>query len=172
MGALFLAPTLVSSQWCDKECFDEIWLATGEVPEKLPEVPPNPLNMAFEGRMIMPNKSVDTEIMLDWPKMFWYTEDDALYSIFLLDYGIPQLQGGQYVHWWIANVENAFAVDKGQEVMQYLAPFGFMRNEDETKIDQSYRGKRIHDIVAPSINKTPAGSLLLKTSALTAATLT
>ena len=114
--ALFLAPTLVSSQWCDKECFDEIWLATGEVPEKLPEVPPNPLNMAFEGRMIMPNESVDTEIMLDWPKMFWYTEDDALYSIFLLDYGIPELQGGQYVHWWIANVEHGFAVEKGQEV--------------------------------------------------------
>ena len=83
--ALFLVPTLVSSQWCDKECFDEIWLATGEVPEKLPEVPPNSLNMAFEGRMILPNESVDTEIMLDWPKMFWYTEDDALYSIFLLD---------------------------------------------------------------------------------------
>ena len=34
------------------------------------------------------------------------------------------------------------------QVMQYLAPFGFMRNEDETEIDQSYRGKRIHDIVA------------------------
>ena len=114
--AFFLAPTLVSSQWCDKECFDEIWLATGEVPEKLPEVPPNPLNMAFEGRMIMPNESVDTEIMLDWPKMFWYAEDDALYSIFLLDYGIPELQGGQYVHWWIANVEHGFAVEKGQEV--------------------------------------------------------
>merc|ERR1711915_838010 len=45
-------------------------------------------------------------------------------------------------------VEHGFAVEKGQEVMQYLAPFGFMRNEDETEIDQSYRGKRIHDIVA------------------------
>merc|ERR1712228_65413 len=75
-------------------------------------------------------------------------EPNTLYSVLLLDYGIPQLEGGQYVHWWIANVENGFAVDKGQEVIQYLAPFGFMRNEDETEIDQSYRGKRIHDIVA------------------------
>merc|ERR1712142_29677 len=147
---LLVEPTIVlSSQWCGKQCYDDMWFATGEVPEKLPEVPPHPLYIGFEGRMIKPNESVDTEVMLDWPELFFVSEEpNALYSILLLDYGIPQLQGGQYVHWWIANVENAFAVDKGQEVMQYLAPFGFMRNEDETEIDQSYRGKRIHDIVA------------------------
>ena len=116
--ALLVTPTIVlGSQWCGKECYDEIWFATGEVPEKLPDVPPLALYVGFEGRMIKPNESVDTEVMLVWPELFWVTEEpNALYSVLLLDYGIPQLEGGQYVHWWIANVENGFAVDKGQEV--------------------------------------------------------
>merc|ERR1711915_1131495 len=82
-STLLVVPTIVlGSQWCGKQCYDDMWFASGEVPEKLPEVPPHPLYIGFEGRMIKPNESVDTEVMLDWPELFLYQRSQMLSTVY------------------------------------------------------------------------------------------
>ena len=69
--ASFQGTNAESIQWCGKECYDEIWVAFGEVPEKLADVPPQPLFLGFGGRTVLPNGTVNTEQMYDWPNLRW-----------------------------------------------------------------------------------------------------
>ena len=64
----------IKPKWCDKACYDDLWVATGEVPEKLAEVPPLPLFIGYNGRTILPNDTVSTDEMLDWPTLRWEEE--------------------------------------------------------------------------------------------------
>ena len=93
-----------------------VWIATGEVPNKLAEVPPAPLELTYNKKNIMLNETVTTEEMLDRPQLKWDSHIGALYTIFLVDFGIERLQGQQYIHWLVTNVPNGAQVKSGDEV--------------------------------------------------------
>ena len=99
-----------SPKWCDKACYDDLWVATGEVPEKLAEVPPLPLFIGYNGRTILPNDTVNTDEMINWPTLRWEEEEGALYTVYLGDFGIEYLEGGQYIHWMVSNIASPFTV--------------------------------------------------------------
>jgi hypothetical protein len=112
----FQGSSSINTKWCDQACYDDLWFATGEVPEKLADVPPQPLFMGYGGRTILPNDTVNTDEMLDWPTLRWEEEEGALYTVYIGDFGIEYLEGGQYIHWMISNVASPFTVDAGDEV--------------------------------------------------------
>ena len=93
-----------------------VWIATGEVPGKLAEVPPAPLELTYNKKNILLNETVTTEEMLDRPTLKWDTHIGALYTIILVDFGIERLQGQQYIHWLVTNVPNGAQVKSGDEV--------------------------------------------------------
>ena len=131
----------------EPESNQSIWIATGEVPDKLAEEPPAPLVLTYNKRNILPNATVTTEEMLVKPKLKWPAEKGSLYTIFLLDFGIERLQGQQYIHWLVANVRNGGRVKTGDEVQDYIPPFYFALTPDGSAILQT-QGTPGHDIVA------------------------
>ena len=99
-------------------CYSEKWIATGEVPNKLAQVPPAPLYLSYNKKNILPNEIVTTEDMLKKPTLKWDTESGELYTIFIIDFGITDLGGQQYIHWLVANVRDGSKVKKGDEVRE------------------------------------------------------
>ena len=97
-------------------CYLDKWTATGEVPNKLVVTPPAALDITFNNKKIFPNDMVITEDMLNKPTLNWKTESDALYTIFLIDFGIERLEGLQFVHWLVTNVKDGARVEEGDEV--------------------------------------------------------
>ena len=106
-----------SEAQCDNEVYAEAWTAAGEVPTKIPEIPPTCLDVNYNGQAIMIKDTVSTAEMLEKPVLGWKTEEGALYTIFMLDYGIERLEGLQYYHWMMANVEDEFGFELGDEVI-------------------------------------------------------
>lgn len=102
------------SRWCDDTCYNNLWTATGEVPNKLAQVPASPLYMSYNGRMILPNTTVNTEEMVNWPTLRWEAERGSLYTIFLCDFGMSDQF--QYIHWMVSNVASGFSIGSGDEV--------------------------------------------------------
>ena len=96
------------------------WTQTGEVPNKLAQVPPAPLYMSFSGRRVLPNNTIPTEDMMSRPNLRWEAERGALYTIVLVDNGIERLEGQQYFHWLVSNVPNGYSVASGDEVREVL----------------------------------------------------
>ena len=113
--------TAAGTTQCDNDFYNAMWTATGEVPGKIPDLPPSCLDMTYNGKLIMPNYQVPTEEMLEKPVLGWNTEEGALYTIFILDYGIERLGGLQYYHWIMANVVDQFGLDIGDEVIRDLS---------------------------------------------------
>eukprot|EP00092_Neocalanus_flemingeri_P030340 GFUD01032935.1.p1 GENE.GFUD01032935.1~~GFUD01032935.1.p1 ORF type:complete len:255 (+),score=52.84 GFUD01032935.1:13-777(+) len=132
---------------CDNEFYADMWTATGEVPGKFPEVPPACLDLSYNGAAIQPNDTVITEDMLERPVLGWSTEEGALYTIFIVDYGIERFEGLQYFHWLMANVEDEFGFNNGDEVMDYIPPFIYALNEDGTGLDLTVTGAPLNDIM-------------------------
>jgi uncharacterized protein GlcG (DUF336 family)/phosphatidylethanolamine-binding protein (PEBP) family uncharacterized protein len=144
-------------------CYLEKWTATGEVPTKLAMAPPAPLYMSYNKKKVLPNDLITSEDMLEKPTLTWDTESGALYTIFIIDFGIERLEGLQWVHWLVTNVEDGASVDQGDEVRRmsiklgfnifgfkvkdYVPPFYFKIKEDFSGLDLT-KGTRGHDILA------------------------
>ena len=99
-----------------ESCYLEKWTATGEVPTKLAMAPPAPLYMTYNNKNVLPNDLITSEDMLEKPTLTWDTESGALYTIFIIDFGIERLEGLQWVHWLVTNVKDGASVDQGDEV--------------------------------------------------------
>ena len=99
-----------------ESCYLEKWTATGEVPTKLAMAPPAPLYMTYNNKNVLPNDLITSEDMLEKPTLTWDTESGALYTIFIVDFGIERLEGLQWVHWLVTNVKDGASVDQGDEV--------------------------------------------------------
>ena len=93
-----------------------MWTQTGEVPNKLAQVPPTPLYMKFSWNKVSPNDTIPTDSMMNRPNMRWEAERGALYTIILIDFGIERLEGQQYFHWLVSNVPNGYSISSGDEV--------------------------------------------------------
>jgi len=130
-----------------ESCYLEKWTATGEVPTKLAMAPPAPLYMSYNNKNVLPNDLITSEEMLEKPTLTWDTESGALYTIFIIDFGIERLEGLQWVHWLVTNVKDGASVDQGDEVKDYVPPFYFKIKEDFSGLDLT-KGTRGHDILA------------------------
>jgi len=128
----------------DMSQLEEKWTSAGLVPDKIDSVPA-PLFLGYDYKKIMIGETVRTENMLNRPIFKWKSERGALYTIAILDFGFPP--GVQYGHWIVSNIGDGSSYNKGDEVMEYIPPFGFDRTEDETAIGQT-QGTQIHDVVA------------------------
>ena len=93
--------------------FSEQWTSTGEVPNKLAQVPPAPLYIRYNNKPVYPNDMVVNEDMNRRPKFKWDSEEGALYTIIMIDFGIERLMGDQYFHWMVTNVKNANSINNG-----------------------------------------------------------
>jgi len=142
-----------AGKWDPKKCsnsyFSNMWTATGEVPNKLPQVPPQPLYMRYNSKTVFPNDTFTTEDMLNIPDMKWRTERGSLYTIIMVDFGIKRLGGQKYFHWLVANVPGPIygsTIYSADEVQEYIAPFG-ATSEVPGTINRDIDGSPVHDIV-------------------------
>ena len=101
---------------CSSDYFSEKWTATGEVPNKLSQIPPQPLYMMYNRKTVFPNETITTDDMLARPNMKWGVERGSLYTIIMVDFGIERLGGQQYIHWLVANVPNIYSIYTSDEV--------------------------------------------------------
>lgn len=128
-------------------CYLDKWSAGGVVPNKLAVTPPAILDINYNNKSVFPSNIIRTEDMLDKPALKWDSESGALYSVFLIDFGIEWLEGLQYVHWLVTNVKSGSDMNDGDEVQEYVAPFYFKAKEDGSGLDLT-EGTRGHDILA------------------------
>jgi len=128
----------------DMSQLTEKWTSAGLVPAKIDSVPA-PVFLGYDYKKIMIGETVRTENMLNRPILKWKPEWGSLYTIAILDFGFPP--GIQYGHWLVSNVRDAWSVNMGDEVMDYIPPFGFDRTENGTAIGQT-QGQPIHDVMA------------------------
>ena len=98
---------------CKNSYFSEKWTTTGEVPNKLAEVPPAPLYMRYNRKTVFPSDIVATEDMIRRPNMKWPVEEGALYTVMIIDFGIERFMGDQYFHWMVANVQDFYSLSRG-----------------------------------------------------------
>ena len=63
------------------------------------------------------------------PTLYWPSERGQLYTVMIIDGGIKQVLPKGYMHWMVTNIPGNF-VERGNEVMQYVTPFGLELNED------------------------------------------
>jgi len=131
---------------CSSDYFSEKWTATGEVPNKLPQIPPQPLYMMYSWKKVFPNDTITTDDMLTRPNMKWGVERGSLYTIIMVDFGIERLGGQQYIHWLVTNVPNIYSIYRSDEVQEYIAPFG-VKAKGPGSIDRTIDGSPVHDIV-------------------------
>ena len=89
-----------------KSFFSKKWNKAGLVPNKLAEIPPNPLYMRYKRKIVTPSATISTGRMLDRPTLRWKAEKGAMYTVFIIDFGIERLEGLQYVHWLTSNVKS------------------------------------------------------------------
>ena len=101
---------------CSSEYFSQKWTATKEVPDKLSQIPPQPLYMMYNRKTVFPNDTITTDDMLARPNMKWRVEKGSLYTIIMVDFGIERLGGKQYFHWLVANVPNIYNIYTADEV--------------------------------------------------------
>jgi len=108
---------------CSKESFDQAWLSTGTVPDRLSEVPDAPLYMAFGGVRVTPNMTLDTSQMLKKPVLKWKNDPNALYTLLIEDNDITN-QPIKYAHWLVTNIKGD-DVYNGEEIATYIPSYHF-----------------------------------------------
>ena len=100
--------------------------------------------MRYNRKTVFPADIVTTEDMIQRPKLKFASEPGALYTVMIIDFGIERFMGDQYFHWMVANVPNAYSINRGlgdevsrrvvlavtiyqaiSQVNEYLPPFYF-----------------------------------------------
>jgi len=118
------------------------------VPQMLAEAP-KALDVFWASSMahVTPGLKVDTVDMMDRPQMEWEAEEGALYTVMIVDEGIERLQpdGLQYMHWVVTNVPGSGKVYAGDEMFEYVPPFGFKLDETYTGLVDA--GKPMHQVL-------------------------
>merc|ERR1711953_1553442 len=103
--------------------WNEPWTSTGTVPDKLSEVPPEPLHLTWSWQKVVPNAVVQTSTAQRRPWVWWNADPNALYTLMLEDNDITAIPI-KYAHWLVTNIPGN-AVAFGDEVMEYIPPFRF-----------------------------------------------
>ena len=107
--------------------WETVWEQVGELVETPPSQKlvvewPNDVN-------VQPNDTIPVGWMGERPTLYWPSERGELYTVMIIDGGIKRILPKGYVHWMVTNIPGNY-VEKGNEVMQYVTPFGLELNED------------------------------------------
>merc|ERR1712083_518916 len=119
--------------------FPSLWTDSGIVPTYLPEAPMAPIRAYWPSSGLSPsqNETVYTGDILERPQLRWDSEWGSLYTIMVVDFGVD-MGGANFVHWMKTNVRSSvFPQFQGTENVEYLAPWAFERNADNTAIVDS-----------------------------------
>jgi len=113
-----------------KQDFDDIWLSTGTVPDRLSRVPDQPLYVDFGDISVTPNMTLDTSQLQKKPTLKWIADPNALYTLLIEDNDIVT-SPIKYAHWLVTNIPGN-DVNNGDEIAEYLPSFHFVIREDGT----------------------------------------
>merc|ERR1712110_174430 len=105
------------------ENWEKIWAGVhkydGEIPKREARI-----HYPF-GVTVRPNETVDSGLLTSRPQMSWPIDDDnALYTVLIVDNGIEQLLPNQFIHWLVTNIPGN-SISQGQEMVEYVTPFSF-----------------------------------------------
>merc|ERR1719348_682970 len=104
------------------------------------------MSWAASGFVNTINTTLDTADIMAVPELDFEADEDSLYTVMILDYGmVDQLGGMQYFHWMLTNLPGTFAPE-AFEAMEYIAPFGFERNATNTGVVET-GDAALHDVV-------------------------
>jgi len=126
-GILFPQPAVTPPRLSKAE-FDAIWTSTGTVPDRLSQVPDQPLYMQFGDISVTPNMTLDTAQLQKKPKLEWNADPNALYTVLIEDNDIVT-SPIKYAHWLVTNIPGN-DVNNGDEVAEYLPSFHFVITPD------------------------------------------
>ena len=100
------------------------WLAAwSEVASLVAVAPANQLVVKWPNLELRePNTTVSTGKMKVRPSLSWPAEQGALYTVMIVDGGIERVLPKVYLHWMVTDIPGN-AVEKGNEVMEYVTPF-------------------------------------------------
>merc|ERR1712098_920599 len=67
--------------------------------------------------------------------MGFNAKEDALYTVIIVDFGViaGPTNNQNFMHWMVHNIPRT-SIEEGVENVEYLTPWGFERNADETDI--------------------------------------
>ena len=107
------------------------------VPAYLSSMPEQVAELTWSSKRVSPGDTVLTSEVFERPTISWDGEDDALYTVMIVDQGIADLGGKQYIHWFVTNVEGSkcSSLDLGIEAMEYTPMWSMSFTESGT-LDQ------------------------------------
>merc|ERR1719147_624298 len=118
----------------------DVWSDAGIVPTFLPYSPESEIKAVFwrdtKFKLKANNATVDSADIRKAPTNIRFNaEEDKLYLIVIVDFGVitGPTNNQNYLHWMVHNVPGN-AIRDGVENIEYLTPWGFERNADETDI--------------------------------------
>jgi len=111
-----------------KASFDAIWTSTGTVPDKLSQVPAEPLYINFGGLRVTPNMTIDTSQLIKKPTLKWNADPSALYTLLIEDNDITSAPI-KWAQWLVTNIPGS-NVNNGEEVATYVPSFHFTISAD------------------------------------------
>jgi len=160
----FFFPYKLSGINTGKECEKTVWEAAGVVPAFLPEDPPNKLKVKWDDLTVSTNSTVDTADMeTGLPKLNWKTRKGTRYTVMIIDFGVVGENGENYFHLMVNNVPNNKKLADGDESLEYIAPFAFQRNEDNTALVDT--GDAAHNPIGVLVFKQPGTLVVDETQA-------
>ena len=121
-----------------KSYYDDVWTSTGTVPEKLSEVPLEPLAMRVAGQGVLINGALQTSQVDDFPVFQWNSEPGALYSLLIEDNdptAYPEIKVG---HFLATNIPGD-NIAQGDVIFNWLPSFGYDETEDKLDFDKEKR---------------------------------
>jgi len=137
----------------------DIWTATGTVPDKLERVPDQLLQIQFGSLNISPNMTVLMSQLQSRPRLYWDAEPNTLYTVMIEDVDVLDVVAGGNTgkHWLVTNIPGN-NVAAGDEVGDYLQSF-FFANAEGGLDDQSTRDQRHIIMVYKQTRRIQSGEL-------------
>ena len=113
----------VSPEWAQQ------WEQVNDV---VPNPPPQKLFVEWPNNVrVEPNATISTGLSLGRPRLVWDAEPGALYTVMFFDGWSDKVLPKTNMFWVVTNIVGN-AVDKGNEVMDYMTPFAIAPQEDGT----------------------------------------
>jgi len=118
----------------------DLWVNNGIVPKFLPESPAKRIPAIVwrdtKFKLKENNATVLSEDILKTPtNIRLNTDEDKLYTYMIIDFGVitGPTENQNFIHWMVHNVPGT-SFSEGDENTEYLTPWGFERNADQTAI--------------------------------------
>merc|ERR1712130_119646 len=113
---------------------DALFREAGIVPDQIANAPESSMQVFWDSGLSLfrQNQAVDTGDIMNAPQVMFPGNDDKrfLNTIMIVDFG------ADIMHWMVMNVPGG-DISSGDENIEYLPPFSYKANEDETAIEDT-----------------------------------